>query len=226
MSQDSGRLRPDDIHHFSQFPGRRERHLLRKRSNPLFPEAERVITPEVLEEAQRLDHEELVDFITRFRQLVHRAVGLKPNEQSDVILGIKEELDQAYEQAAGLADDQTETREAIRKLLVVIMNAVRNGAANDPVALAELDQEAQARAAHFELLEYPLVADLLCPESPISGDELVPTLLSVPEAEFQAAITLFDEDQVKELERQARALLDSLAGEAPAGAEERFPGPG
>jgi hypothetical protein len=208
--------------HFSEYPGRRERHLLRKLNNPLFPETKREINSGALEEAQRLDHEELVEFITGFRRLVHKAVGLKPNEQSDVILGIKEELDQAYEQAAGVADDQTETKDAIRKLVVMIMNAVRNGATDDPAALQELDQETQARAAHFELLEFPLVADLLHPASPIGDDELVPTLLSASEAEFQAAMTLFDEKQVQELERQARVLLDGLEGGAPPGASGRL----
>ncbi len=207
--------------HFSEYPGRRERHLRRKLNNPLFPETGREISGNTLEEAQRLDHEELVEFIAGFRRLVHQAVGLKPNEQSDVILGIKEELDKAYEQVAGLADEQTETKDAIRKLLVVIMSAVRNGAANDPTALQELAQETQARASHFELLESPLVADLLHPSSPIKENELAPTLLSVSEEEFQAAMTLFDQEQVGQLQQQTKALLDGLEG-APPGVRGRL----
>ncbi|MCP4811816.1 MAG: hypothetical protein GY888_04850, partial [Planctomycetaceae bacterium] len=48
----------------SQTPGRHERHLLRKRDNPLFPETERSVSPQALLKMQRLDHEELVEFIT------------------------------------------------------------------------------------------------------------------------------------------------------------------
>jgi len=187
---------------FSEYPGRRERHLLRKRNNPLFPDTDQAPTTEAVQEAQRLDHEELVDFIGKFRSLVQQAIGLKPSEESEVILKLKEDLDKAYEQACGLADDQTETKEAIKKLVGVIMNSVEAGAGNDQVALNELAQERIARAAHYELLEHPLVADLLYPESPIKEDELVPTLLSAPEAEFNAAISLFDAPQL-------RAILDS-----------------
>jgi len=193
--------------HFSQKPGRRERHLLRKRANPLFPQAQQVISSETLEEAQRLDHEELAAFITEFRSLIHEAVKLQPNAESGLILSIKERLDRSYEQSAGLADDQHETREAIVKLLNIIMIAVRRGAGDDPTALNELAQEEQARSAHFELLEYPLVADLLAPDSPIGADELAATLLSAPKPEFEAALSLFDDDQLLLLQRDAQALL-------------------
>ncbi|MET0046346.1 MAG: hypothetical protein ABW066_01020 [Sedimenticola sp.] len=182
---------------FSTKPGRRERHLLRKRNNPMFPEHARQISTGALQEAQRLDHEELVGFIGEFRKLVHQAVSLQASEESEVILELKENLDKAFEHACGLADDQTETKNAIIKLLGVIMTAVRAGAENDPVALDELQQESAAREAHFGLLEYPLLADILYPDSPITEDELIPTLLSEHEDEFAAALTLFDTDQLQ-----------------------------
>ncbi len=193
---------------FSQIPGRRERHLMRKHNNPLFPEAEREVTEQGLLEAQRLDHEELSDFITGFRTLVHKAVKLQPNEQSEVILEMKENLDKAYEQAAGLADDQSETKEAIKKLSALIMNAVRTGAGTDQTALQELDQEEQARSAHFELLEHPLVADLLSPDSPVAEANLMPTLLSASDEELAAALALFDNDQLILLCQQGEALFE------------------
>jgi hypothetical protein len=192
---------------FSQWPGRRERHLLRKRNNPLFPETEREISTQALQEAQRLDHEELADFITEFRQLVHQAITLKPNEESQKILEMKERLDKAYEQACGLADDQTETKDAIRKLVTVIMNAVRKGAGNDQTALDELEQETIARDAHYALLGFPLVADILNPESPIKASELVPSLLSASSEEMKAAMTLFDEAQTSAIASQAGELI-------------------
>lgn len=197
--------------HFSQNPGRWERHLLRKKDNPLFPEPEQTISRESLEEAQRLDHEELTVFITHFRKLILEAVELQPNAESGQVLGIKERLDKSYEQSAGLADDQQETREAILKLQETIMAAVRKGAGADSSALRELAQEEQARAVHFQLLEYPLVADLLAPDSPVGAGELAPTLLTAPKEEFEAALTLFDDDQLVLLRRDAEALLKGFA---------------
>lgn len=194
---------------------------MRKHNNPLFPEAEREVTEQGLLEAQRLDHEELSDFITGFRTLVHKAVKLQPNEQSEVILQMKENLDKAYEQAAGLADDQSETKEAIKKLSALIMNAVRTGAGTDQTALQELDQEEQARSAHFELLEHPLVADLLSPDSPVAEADLMPTLLSAPDEELAAALALFDNDQLVLLCQQGEALFE-LTDDMPEQAKKRM----
>ncbi|MCG8024526.1 MAG: hypothetical protein JAZ02_11145 [Candidatus Thiodiazotropha endolucinida] len=190
---------------FSERPGRHERHLLRKHENPLFPEAARQLTQTQLREAQRRDHEELVAYIGDLRGLVGEAVALGPHEQSDVILGLKERLDQAYETACRLADDQTPNKEAIKKLVEVIMRSVWKGSGNDSLAHQELEQEEIARRAHYEFLESPLVADLLDPESPIAQDELLPALLSADQAEFEAAVTLFDPVQLKALLTQVES---------------------
>ncbi|MEJ2455723.1 MAG: hypothetical protein P8103_16420 [Candidatus Thiodiazotropha sp.] len=204
--------------HFSELPGRHERHLLRKQDNPLFPEAQRTLSQSELTEAQRLDHEELEAYIGDLRKLVGEAVALGPHEQSDVILELKERLDQAYETACRLADDQSPNKEAIRKLVAVIMRAVWKGAGNDTLAHQELEQEEAARAAHYELLETPLVADLLDPESLIQADELLAVLLSAEREAFEAAVTLFDPAQLRTLCEQGAALkrlkgaLDALPG--------------
>ena len=207
--------------HFSQHPGRHERHLRRRRGNPLFPAHQREFSASELTEAQRLDHEELVDFIGHFRGLVQQAVNLKPNEDSEVILALKEQLDKAYEQAAGLADDQQETKAAIVKLTRVIAQTIARGAAGDEHALMELEQERQARSAHYQLLEYPLVADLLDPQSPIAADDLTATLLSSSEDELRAALQLFDAEQLAQLCSTGRTPLRQT--DAPsAGAVQRL----
>jgi len=195
---------------YSELPGRHERHLLRKQDNPLFPEDQRNLTQSQLTEAQRLDHEELEAYIRDLRKLVGEAVALGPHEQSDVILELKERLDQAYETACRLADDQTPNKEAIRKLVAVIMRAVWKGAGNDTLAHQELEQEEAARATHYELLENSLVADLLDPDSLIREEELLPVLLSADEEAFNAAVTLFDPGQIQALSAQGGPLLQDL----------------
>jgi hypothetical protein len=197
---------------FSELPGRHERYLVRKHHNPLFPESERTLTSNQLNEAQRLDHEELVTYIGELRKLVGEAVALGPHEQSEVILELKERLDQYYERACRLADDQTPNKEAIRKLVSVIMHTVMKGAGNDALAQEQLEHEEQARRTHYALLEYPLVADLLDPQSLIREHELLPTLLSVEQAEFEAAVTLFDPTQLADLCKQGEQLLTRFDG--------------
>ena len=195
---------------FSRFPGRHERHYRRRVANPLFPDAPDSPEDDALLEMQRLDHEELLIFLAELRDTMRRAVDLRPNEGSERILEIKEQLDRLFETSAGLAEDHNGNQTAISQLVEVIMRSVERGAAGDPQALEELAQERIARDAHFELLRSPLVADLLHPQSAISAEALVPSLLSASEQDLGAALQLFDREQLGQLYSDAQQLA-SLA---------------
>lgn len=200
---------------FSQRPGRHERHYRRRLDNPLFPGGPRKVDEAELLETQRLDHEELLAFLGELRATVQRAVGLEPNAGSEAVLAIKEQLDRLYEASAGLAEDHAGNQAAIRELLGVIMRSVERGAAGDPRALDELAQERAAREAHFALLASPLVADLLHPQSTIQSAELAPSLLTAGEADLDAALRLFDLEQLSQLYADARDRLAAVAEPPP-----------
>mgnify|MGYP006909080424 CR=1 FL=1 len=193
---------------FGTRPGAQERHLRRRFNNPLFAPARRQVSPAELAAAELTDREEQAQFLELFRGLVEEAASLRPSEESETILDLKARLDRAYEQCAGLGGDQAQPKAALRKLVELVMVAVRRGAGVDPTALEELGREAEARTLHYRLLEYPLVADLLRPDSPIGSEELVPTLLSEPLEATAAALQLFDEEQRAEIRTEARALLE------------------
>lgn len=197
---------------FSNHPGAHERQLIRCADNPLFPPQRRQVIQIEVNQAQRRDLEEAQAFQERFRALVQRAIDLPPQADSDVVLKLKEDLDQAYEQACGLAGDTREIKAALKKLLEIAMRAVWRGAGDDAAAQSNLREEETARAAHFALLEYPLIADLIRPDSPIAPDELAATLLSESASAFAAALNLFDADQLALLCQDGRRLLDSLKG--------------
>lgn len=194
---------------FSQWPGRHERHFVRKVDNRLFPRPLIDFSDEELLEAQRLDHEEIVGFLATLRKLVEQAVSLKPNEESDVVLDLKAELEKLYEQACRLGDQQGNNKSAIGQLLTVIMGSVRAHAGGDSKAEDELLQEETARQQHFALLEHVLVADLIDPDSLILEDELVAVMLSEDKDQVLKAMTLFEAEQRLQLADQARQLLES-----------------
>lgn len=162
---------------------------------------------DTLLEMQRLDHDELLDFLDRLRLTVRRALELQPNVGSEVVLELKEDLDRLYEMSAGLAEDQSANQAAIAQLLEVIMCNVERGAAGDLKALDELAQEREARAVHFQLLEHPLVADLLHPQSTIGAAELAPSLLSERPDSLAVALQLFDLEQLAQLYVDAQRCL-------------------
>jgi len=194
---------------FSERPGRHERHFLRKLDNLFFPRPIRNFSDEDLLEVQRQDHEELMAFLQSLRRLVGKAAMLKPNEETEVILDLKSELEKHYEQACGLADNQAANKQAIARLVDVIMTTIQRNAAGDTLAEQELAEESLARKTHFALLESPLVADLLHPESVIEADELAAVLLTDPEDFVRPALDLFDVDQRRLLAQDMQVLLDS-----------------
>jgi hypothetical protein len=192
---------------FSECPGRHERHFRRKLDNPLFPRPIQEFSNEDLLDVQRQDHEELLSFLRSLRQLVGQAVVLQPNEDTQVILDLKAELEKHYEQACGLADNQSANKQAITQLIDVIMATVQRNAAGDALAEQELREEALARRTHFSLLESTLVADLLHPQSVIQTDELAPVFLTDPEDDVRPAMELFDVEQRQQIATATRALL-------------------
>jgi hypothetical protein len=188
-------------------PGIREQHVLRRRNNPLFDEARRVVTSEELATARLDDGRELDLFMEEFQSLVQRAVDLTANTPSETVLEIKAALDKAYQQACALPGDQTKIKQAISRLVEAIMHAIRKGSGDDALARQELDDEETARRAHFSLQEYPLITALIHPESPIGENELIPSLLSEPEQTLAPSLTIFDTAQMAVLCEDARVFL-------------------
>ncbi len=208
---------------FSTQPGRRERHLRRRHQNPLFGNPAPDTTRKELERARSADRQEAAEFERHFTKLVQQAAGLQPNEDSEVILKLKAELDQAYEQVSGLSGEWAAQKQAIGQLTGLIMAAVRRGAGSDPQALDELQQEEAARAMHYGLLACPLVADLLHQDATIPPQELAPSLLSCDAEELQVALQLFDDGQLSQIEEEASGLLQDLPQQAvPPSAVERL----
>ena len=194
---------------FTHKPGRRERHLRRRHGNPLFGWPAQEVAPEDLLAAQKTDHEEMLAFRERFQALVKRAMELPPDAGSDTILELKQDLEIAYEQTHGLPEDHQRERDALRRLVDLIMKAIVRAAGADPLARQELADEAAARAIHQRLLEQPLVADLLHPDSPIDRDALAPSVLSAAPDEVCAVAEILAPQETTELVDRCEALLDA-----------------
>ena len=199
--------------HFSPESGPRERQLRRKYQNPLFsPVADR-ITQQDVDTARMEDQTALQQFLLDFRSLIQEAVDLKPNIDSEIILDLKERLDQCYTRCCAMPGEHEDIKIAIDKLIQIIMQAIRQGAANDPVALGKLDDEDAARRMHQALQVHTLIVDLLLADSPIEEAELLPTLLSETDEAVQATLPLFDLEQLGLLYETGKKRLEKLQHE-------------
>ena len=198
---------------FSPAPGPRERHLKRRLLNPLYPESVREFTQDDLDEAKKQDEASLLKFMEHFQAVVQRATELGNNSESDVVLLIKEQLDECYATCCSMPGDHGNLKAAINQLIAAIMTAIRKGAADDPVALKKLDEEDVARQMHNELHDRKLIADIMLEDSPILENELTPTLLNEEADDLDAALQLFSPEQIDFIYNEAQALLEQLREE-------------
>lgn len=198
---------------FSDDPGPFERQLQRKQGNSLFSAEARAVTQNQIDAARYRDQEELRSFQAALRATLREALDMPPQVESDVLLKLKERLDQLYDQCSGLPGDHDREKQSLMRMIGVIMKAVWAGAGDDSRARSELEQEDHARTLHHDLLLQPLVAHLLRPDSPIAEDELIPTLLSEAEDAVRTVLQLFDSTQLQALCEQARELLMPLKAE-------------
>lgn len=197
----------DTMSECSTIIGMYERHLRRKEQNPLFGIPAPRFPPEAYAEARRLDNEEMERFQTDMRRVIQQAINLDANVESEVVLELRAKLDQLYARCSGLGGNCGDHKHSIRRLIDVVMNAVWQAAADDPMARMELEQEELARQQHFCLMEYPLISDLMRPDTPISQDELIPTLLQAEEDELEAVLWMFEPEQLMVIRKDAESLL-------------------
>ncbi len=195
---------------FSPNPGPHERHLKRRLLNPLFPKPEQEISQQDIDDAQKKDEENLLKFMTYFQSVVQKTTELAANSESDVILQIKEQLDECYATSCAMPGEHGNLQIAIKKLIAAIMVAIRKGAAEDPVALKKLDEEEIAREMHNEFHQRKLIADLMLEHSPILENELTPTLLNEEIDDLDAALQLFSAEQLDLIAKDAQTLLEAL----------------
>lgn len=195
---------------FSPAPGPHERHLKRRLLNPLFSKPENEITQKDIDDTQKKDEESLLSFMSHFQTVVQKAVQLGANSESDVVLEIKEQLDECYATSCAMPGDHSNLKIAIKKLITAIMTAVRKGAADDMTALKKLDEEDVARELHNELHERKLIADLMLENSPILENELTPTLLNEEADDLEAALPLFSVEELELIAKSAQSLLEQL----------------
>lgn len=184
--------------------------MQRQYQNPLFEHIGYEINNLDVQEAQRRDERERQHFHNELQKLLEEVANLQARVEAEVVLKLKDRIDALYEQCAGLGGDFSQAKKGLRDLNELIMQAILSSGIESAEMLARLEHEKLARQTHFALLEYPFIAHLLNPNSPIGEMDIVPSLLSENEDSILAAMSLFEEKQQLILCEQARSLLNKL----------------
>jgi len=200
---------------FSKWPGAWERHLIRRHDNPQYfigttpPAASDIAT------AQARDQQELLLFNKSLESLIHRSMSLTEDTGSDTITSVKKELDACQNTAFGLAADLIEQKGALASLNEVITSAMQRSlpTGDDDMRLSAMMQQETMRKKRLQLLEYPIVSDLLRSVCPIPPDELPAALLSESDSAWKAALKIFDEDRKTYIAGRLDILIANLDSE-------------
>ena len=198
--------------YFSAYPGSWERQLQRQYDNSLFSHLP-PITQSRIDDAQRKDEAERRTFMQTFQKLLQQVADLDAQVKVEVILKLKDQIESLYEQCAAIGGHFRAEKQGLSKLHELIIQSILENVTLDQNTKNQLLQEVVEQKKHAALLEYPLVAHLLHPQSPIPQDEIVPTLLTEDEASLRAAMSLFAIPQKQILYQEAKQLLTRLKGE-------------
>ena len=183
------------MYKFSENPGAFERHFIRQNNNKaLFENAD--LSADSLKAQQAQDEKDVNDFQINLAALVQRAVDLEKQTDSQILLDLKSELEQAYTYACSLAGNQEQNKKALNQLIQVFIATINNQIGQDTLAINEMKMEKEAREIHFKMIENPLIADLLRENSPIPQDRLVETLLSETIDSCFQCLSLFQDEQI------------------------------
>lgn len=192
-------------------PGTFEQHIMRREGNPLFGERQHVALAE-LERAQAQDRDDLKAFAEEFQALLQDAAGLSGKAETEFVLDLKSRADKLFEQCCGLGGDRSREKQGLLRFNEVVMQAIRQAAGDDPLALQELEREQEAREIHLQMLEIPIVPALLRSDSPVGEQDLVPSLLSIEPEQCRTVLSLFEPEQLAEIAASAQALVDTAEG--------------
>lgn len=195
---------------FSTQPGCWERHLQRQYDNPLFQHMAREITPDLIAAAQHRDEQERQSFQQNFHSLLSDVSCLAAQVEAEIMFKLQDRIDALYEQCAGLGGDFMAEKQGLRNLNEIIMQAIKASSRDKPEALAPLLEKDASRQRHFNLLNYPVIAHLLHPETPILVSDIVPTLLSEEAEAMKTAMSLFSTEQQRVLIQEGQRLLSEL----------------
>lgn len=191
---------------FTRLPGFYESHLKRCYHNNLV-QVTGSITQGDVNTAHQKDLKEVEQFRNDFTALMNRAIALESRSESETILQLKEDIDKLYEHCCSLTGDNSNYKKGLNRLMKVTMQAIREGAGNDPTAHEELSQEETARIQHHKLLEIPLIPHLLRPDSLIKPEQLAAIILGEDIQYAGQILSLFDHEFIVDLHRQAETLL-------------------
>jgi hypothetical protein len=189
---------------WSSKPGAHETHLLRRYRNPYFLPQRRVVTAGEVDSAKKLDQEDCADCFRRLSDLT-RTIEALDYVSIDQIHRLREGCEDVIQSSYGVGGTAVEAASEADNLRNALILDLRDRFKQDNEALKAIDAADTQYRKGSRRFCYPVTAQILRKDSPIFGDEIVPTIVS--EDPLSIALIL-DVLTLDDLRGGARKLLN------------------
>jgi hypothetical protein len=196
---------------WSDAPGCFERHLQRRFMNPLFPRDRRNISSYELADAQARDAADLANFLREFESLLNRASSGGHDGAVSAVLKLRDDTEELMVRAARVGAPARKQGASLQELYEAIANSLRS--ACSPTELAKLEEGLRTSARYQETATHEFLAQLSRSDGPISGDEVLPSMLSEDVEAVRLAVRVFSEPLLLTMRKQTKELLAEARAE-------------
>jgi len=163
-----------------------ERHLQRRRENPLFPRGRQDVSGIEIQEARQRDNGERSalksQIVEVLRPLMEGPDVVGGLAAVDLLQQIHQVIELVYKSDQGLEQEVATLQRGYESL----SESMRIGRSSEQHA--QLDVAARTLRQQIVLLSAPLMATLSRPDSPMRSDELVPSILGLPVGEIRRCL--------------------------------------
>jgi len=167
-------------------PGCFERHLQRRRQNPLFPTDRQDVGPIEIDQARLRDNAERSTLKSRILETLHPLMEGPDSVDGQTAIDLLQKLhhlvERVYQSDQGLEQEAA----ALQRGYQTLSESIRS--VRGPEYSAQLDSAARALQAQVTLFSAPLLATLSRTDSPMRQDELVPSILGLSVSDMQRCL--------------------------------------
>jgi hypothetical protein len=185
---------------WSENAGCFERHLKRKHENPLFPEPDRNVTQEQIDEAQRQDQADAVSLQKKLLDLASDIAKLPALATWSNCSPIRERIDDLLSEVAGVGGPADNTRESLNSIRTALISSLREGIKDNEKASKALEEAEEYHQKQIEIAHDPFVAQM----GRIPSDDVVPAMLSESPETIWKAMSIMNENTVDLVVADAR----------------------
>lgn len=201
--------KPSDLE-WSENPGCFEGHLKRKHDNPLFPEPDREVTQEQIDEARECDQEDAAELQEELLELASDLEKLPELGTAGDVAPIRERIDDLLEKAAGIGGDADALSDSLITLRKSLIDSMREGMKGNEEVLKALEEAEEYHDSWVGIAHSPFIAQL----ERIPSSDVIPAILSESPETIRKIMPMIGEDNTEIIKVACDLMKSALAEDA------------